>query len=86
MPRACLILLAVTVARPGIAGAEGKILFNRDIRPILSENCFLCHGPDSSSRQADLRLDVAEAARAVIKPDAWSWDAAAMIELLPPAK
>ena len=65
---ACLILFAVIVARPVTAAAEEKIIFNRDIRPILSENCFLCHGPDSGSRQADLRLDLAEAARAVIKP------------------
>ena len=34
-----------------------KLHYNRDIRPILAENCFACHGPDSAARKADLRLD-----------------------------
>src|SRR5215213_2008415 len=38
-------------------GAESKIVFNRDVRPILSDNCFACHGPDANKRKAGLRLD-----------------------------
>ena len=45
-----------------VAAAAEKLSFNRDIRPILAENCFACHGPDSAARKADLRLDRREAA------------------------
>jgi hypothetical protein len=42
------------------AGEPGKLQFNRDIRPILTETCFFCHGTDKNKREADLRFDIRE--------------------------
>jgi hypothetical protein len=63
---------------PFTAGAADKLSFNRDIRPILSDKCFPCHGPDEKKRDSGLRLDIREEAlkerdgiRAIVpgKPD-----------------
>jgi len=42
--------------------AQERLEYNRDIRPILADNCFACHGADSAARQADLRIDQRDAA------------------------
>lgn len=49
--------LMVVFARWGQAEETGRVDFNRDVRPILSDNCFLCHGPDDANRKGGLRLD-----------------------------
>ena len=65
-PRRRLALVAASAtALLGCGGAEPlpeRISFNRHIRPILSNSCLPCHGPDGNARQADLPLDVREIA------------------------
>ena len=60
-----LLLPLATVATACALHAQ-EISYNRDIRPILSENCFACHGPDKPARKADRRLDTSDGARAEI--------------------
>jgi hypothetical protein len=64
-----VLVLAFTCSAPskaGVANAD-EVDFNFHIRPILSDKCFKCHGPDAAKREADLRLDTEEGAFKVLK-------------------
>ena len=59
-----ILVVAGAVCLGGLGGPLARVRaaidFNRDVRPVLSDRCFQCHGPDEESRQAELRLDLAD--------------------------
>ncbi len=100
MPRNCARLFCLFVFSAAVLRAHAApVDFNRDVQPILSENCFHCHGPDAKAREADLRLDKKEGAYrtldgiTVVKPgDSAASDLVARIfstdkdDVMPPPK
>jgi hypothetical protein len=63
----CIAFTAVLFACSESSG-EDKIVFNRDIRPILSNKCFACHGPNGKDIEADLRLDTPDGQYGALTP------------------
>src|SRR5262245_8727000 len=63
--RVCkMLLVSLALAAPMMSRAAEPLRFGRDILPILSSNCFACHGPDERNRKAGLRLDLEANAKA----------------------
>jgi hypothetical protein len=61
-PRLAVVVAALRLALPSTLAAAVPIDYSRDVRPILANNCFACHGNDPAHREAELRLDQMEAA------------------------
>src|SRR5438477_11621002 len=58
--RALIAGLVLTIA--WALAEDAKVGFNRDVRPIMSDTCFRCHGPDKNARMAGMRLDIRDEA------------------------
>jgi len=90
------VLFVLALAFPALLpAADAKVDFNRDVRPILSDNCFQCHGPDEKTLKGDLRLDdrtSAISAKAIVPGSPELSEALARIlsddpdEVMPPPK
>jgi hypothetical protein len=65
-----LVTTALASALPAEAPVPAAVHFNRDVRPIMANTCFKCHGPDLKANKADLRLDLPENARMTRKDKA----------------
>lgn len=57
-----IVAISLSYFQSGTRAESSSIHFNRDVRPILADKCFACHGPDEAGRKADLRLDLRDAA------------------------
>ena len=61
----CVFFISIFLLPFCATAAEDKILFAREILPILADKCFYCHGPDKENQKTDLRLDIRDDAVAV---------------------
>jgi hypothetical protein len=77
LPVALIAIFAAAASRS--ASASPPIDYDRDIRPILSDRCYVCHGPDNETRQADLRLDTADGLHAAGVIDTADADASELL-------
>src|SRR5687767_12427247 len=100
LKKALLWAAAVALCTSLLAAEVRAVDFQREVRPILSQNCFLCHGPDEAERKGGLRLDVREdalkpsksGAKAIVPKDPEASELLKRIthsdsdEVMPPAK
>jgi len=94
LPKSSAALIAALLISAATSDAQDPVRYNDHIRPILSENCFHCHGPDANKRKADLRLDTADGATSSLSFEGDDVNAAELVarifsedpdEVMPPA-